>query len=343
MTSWTRRPLAALAVCALLLAGAAGCGAGGARGSGEGRPTGPVGRITGRTDEEGRAYREVDKKDAPEIGVEVRPDAAGNWDVRLTLRRFRFSPADAAAHPAAGRGLARLLVDGRPVGRLRTPEYRLSGRLVPRGTHHVTARLYADDDTVWAVSGKPVQSTADITASDPHATDDATPTAPGTPGPPTAPVTATPGAQAATASRTRAGARESGELPASVVSVAAAVGSGVPGVGVRTAPEGDARSGGPGGTEAAAIDGAVEVPAGATAPHDGGAAVTAPGGAPPVRGEMTTAGLLALLASRASLGSARGNAGDVSGAGRALRAPEGTGAGAYASGRASPGCRRQAS
>lgn len=174
MTWWTRRPPAALAVCAVLLAGSAGCGAGGARGSGEGKSAGPVGRITGHTDEEGRAFREVDRKDAPEIGVEVRPDAAGSWDVRLTVRRFRFSPAGTAARPAAGRGLARLLVDGRPVGRLRTPEYRLSARLVPRGTHHVTARLYADDDTVWAVSGKPVQSTADITASDPHATEGAT-------------------------------------------------------------------------------------------------------------------------------------------------------------------------
>ncbi|MFC4330522.1 nuclear transport factor 2 family protein [Streptomyces andamanensis] len=128
-----------------------------------------MGKIIDHTDEEGRAYREVDRKGAPEIGVEVRPDEAGSWDVRLTVRRFRFSPAGTAARPVSGRGLAHLLVDGRLVGRLHAPEYRLSARLVPRGTHHVTARLYADDDTVWAVSGRPVQSTADITASDPHA------------------------------------------------------------------------------------------------------------------------------------------------------------------------------
>ncbi|WP_037896783.1 hypothetical protein, partial [Streptomyces sp. Tu 6176] len=163
MTSWTRRPLAALAVSALLLAASAGCGAGGARGSGESRGSGqsresresgengestesgaggsatPVGKIIDHTDEEGRAYREVDRKGAPEIGVEVRPDAAGSWDVRLTVRRFRFSPAGTAARPVSGRGLAHLLVDGRLVGRLHAPEYRLSARLVPRGTHHVTA------------------------------------------------------------------------------------------------------------------------------------------------------------------------------------------------------------
>ena len=34
-----------------------------------------------------------------------------------------------------------------------------------RGTHHLTARLYADDHTVWAVADKPVEATADLTAS----------------------------------------------------------------------------------------------------------------------------------------------------------------------------------
>ncbi len=165
MTSWTRGPLAALAASVLLCAGAAGCGSGGARGGGAEESPSPVGKVVDRADEEGRPYREVAQGEAPEVGVEVRPDADGSWDVRLTVRRFRFSPAGTVARPAAGRGLAHLLVDGRLVGRLRTPDYRLPARLVPRGTHHVTARLYADDDTVWAVAGRPVQSTADITAS----------------------------------------------------------------------------------------------------------------------------------------------------------------------------------
>lgn len=165
MLSWTRGTLAALAVCALLFAGPAGCGSNGARGGAERGPSASVGKLLDRTDEEGRRYREVDGKSAPEVGVEVRPDADGNWDVRLTVRRFRFSPAGTGARATAGRGLAHLLVDGRPVARLCTPAYRLPAHLVPHGTHQVTARLHADDDTVWAVSGRPVQSTADITAS----------------------------------------------------------------------------------------------------------------------------------------------------------------------------------
>ncbi|WP_030247919.1 MULTISPECIES: hypothetical protein [unclassified Streptomyces] len=162
--SCTRRLRAALVVC-VLLAGSAGCGSGDA-GENAVSPT-PVGRLLEGRDTEDRAYREVEQESAPDVGIEVQPDAGGGWEVRLTVRKFRFSPAGAAGRAVAGRGLAHLYVDGRLVARLRTPEYRLADRLVPRGTHHVTARLHADDGTVWAVDGTPVESTADITASKP--------------------------------------------------------------------------------------------------------------------------------------------------------------------------------
>ncbi|MFD5817832.1 hypothetical protein [Streptomyces sp. NPDC127038] len=161
---WTCGLLAALAVCALL-GGAAGCGTGDAHERETTVPTSPVGTLGDEMDEDGRLFREVGAKGAPAVAIEIQPDSAGGWDVRLTVRNFRFSPAGSRTVPVAGRGVARLYVDGRAVARLRTAEYRLAGRLVPRGTHHVTARLYADDGTVWAVHHKPVESTADITAS----------------------------------------------------------------------------------------------------------------------------------------------------------------------------------
>ncbi|PNG19869.1 hypothetical protein [Streptomyces cahuitamycinicus] len=162
--SWTRRSRAALAVCVLLLAGSAGCDTDGSR-EGDASPT-PVGEVLEDRDQEGRPLREVGQEGAPGVGIEVQPGTSGGWDVRLTVRNFRFSPAGAAARAVAGRGLVRLYVDDRPVARLRAPAYRLDTRLVPRGTHRVTARLCADDGTVWAVDGKPVESTADVTASE---------------------------------------------------------------------------------------------------------------------------------------------------------------------------------
>ncbi|MFD3503391.1 hypothetical protein ACFWWT_33925 [Streptomyces sp. NPDC058676] len=166
--AWTRALLAALAVCVLLLTGSAGCGTSGAderqNQRNEASPS-PVGKVIDETDKEGHPYREVDETGAPDVGIEVQPAADDGWNVRLTLQNFRLSPAGAKAEAVAGRGIARLFVDGHPVARLRTTEYRLSARYVPHGTHHVTARLYADDGTVWAVDGEPVESTADITAS----------------------------------------------------------------------------------------------------------------------------------------------------------------------------------
>lgn len=160
------------AVCVLLLTGSVGCGSSDARNQREGGASpSPVGKVLDDTDERGRHYREVDEDDAPQVGIEVQPDSDDDaWDVRLTLRDFRLSPAGAKARAVAGHGLAYLYVDGRLVARLRTPEYRLAADLVPRGTHKVTVRLYADDGTVWAVDGDPVERTADITASEAEAT-----------------------------------------------------------------------------------------------------------------------------------------------------------------------------
>ena len=177
--SWTRTLIGALAVCVLLLTGTVGCGSGAARNQGESAVSpSPVGKVLDDTDGDGRHYREVAGGKVPEVGIEVQPDpdgGDGGWDVRLTVRNFRLSPAGTGARAVDGRGLAYLFVDKRLVTRLHTPEYRLPAALVPRGTHQVTVRLYADDGTVWAVEDGPVESTADITASEAETTVTPTP------------------------------------------------------------------------------------------------------------------------------------------------------------------------
>ncbi|MFG2462865.1 hypothetical protein ACGFWE_38160 [Streptomyces sp. NPDC048523] len=168
--SWTRGLLALLAVCVLLVTGSVSCGTHGAQERKDGRSVSPVGKVLDDTDHEGRHYREVDPENAPDVGIEVQPATDDCWTVRLTVENFTFSPAATKAKAVSGRGVAVLFVDDRPVTTLRTPSYRLASAYVPQGTHKVTARLYADDGTVWAVDGTPVESTADVTASKPGAT-----------------------------------------------------------------------------------------------------------------------------------------------------------------------------
>ncbi|MFE3035634.1 hypothetical protein ACFXKY_28775 [Streptomyces canus] len=168
--SWTRGLLALLAVCVLLVTGSVSCGADGAQKNKDGHAVSPVGKVLDDTDHEGRHYREVDKDNAPDVGVVVQPDTDDSWSVRLTVENFTFSPAATKAKAVSGRGVAVLFVDDHPVTTLRAPSYHLAAAYVPQGTHKVTARLYADDGTVWAVDGAPVESTADVTASKPQPT-----------------------------------------------------------------------------------------------------------------------------------------------------------------------------
>ncbi|MEV1022657.1 hypothetical protein [Streptomyces sp. NPDC050264] len=159
-TQQARAAAAATLLACALLTGLAGCGSDGG---------GPrhVGTVLDSTDDEGGRYRQIPKKDAPEIGVVVQPDAAppGGWDIRIRIRHFRLTPKGTPAHAVHGRGYVQLYLDGHRLARLRTTDHRLPATRVTRGTHHVTARLYADDHTVWAVDGEPLEATADLTAS----------------------------------------------------------------------------------------------------------------------------------------------------------------------------------
>ncbi|WP_128375541.1 hypothetical protein [Streptomyces cavernae] len=174
--AWMRGCAAALAAC-VLIGGATACGSSEAQERTGGARSSPVGRLLPDTDGEGRRYREIDEKGAPGVGIVVRPDTAGGWDVRLTVTNFRFSRAGTDPTAEPGRGVAVLRLDGRDVARLRGPEHRLPEGRLSRGTHQLTVRLYADDGTVWAVNGEPVESTADVTASEDEPAADASPTA----------------------------------------------------------------------------------------------------------------------------------------------------------------------
>ncbi|MFC9590453.1 hypothetical protein ACFTUC_11830 [Streptomyces sp. NPDC056944] len=140
--------------------------------------TGSSGTLLPARDEGGHRLRELPAVDAPTVRAEARPDSEGGWNVHLTVERFRFTPESTGGAALPGRGHARLLVDGRETARLYGP-----WGYVPPGAHTLTVRLHADDHTVWAVAGAPVQTTVRL---DGTPADSASPSA-STPSPSSAP------------------------------------------------------------------------------------------------------------------------------------------------------------
>ncbi|MEE1769168.1 hypothetical protein PUR34_13655 [Streptomyces sp. JV185] len=128
---------------------------------------GSVGRLLTADDGSGNRLRQVDAEGAPTVTVAVRPDSEDGWNVHLSVRNFRFTPDSVGGAALPGRGHARLFLDGHPLARVYGSWFHLPASLVRAagGGTGLTARLYADDHTAWAVNSTPVQATASLAAS----------------------------------------------------------------------------------------------------------------------------------------------------------------------------------
>ncbi|MGW2181381.1 hypothetical protein ACWCXX_25435 [Streptomyces sp. NPDC001732] len=128
---------------------------------------GDTGQLLTTEDGSGNRLREVDAEGAPAVTVAVRPDSEDGWNVRLSVRNFRFTPDSVGGAALLGRGHARLFLDGHPLARVYGSWYHLPASLVrgAGGGTGLTVRLYADDHTAWAVNGAPVQAAASLATS----------------------------------------------------------------------------------------------------------------------------------------------------------------------------------
>ncbi|MET9660100.1 hypothetical protein [Streptomyces sp. NPDC006510] len=141
---------------------------------------GSVGRLLTADDGSGNRLRQVDAEGAPAVTVAVRPDSEDGWNVHLSVRNFRFTPDSVGGAALLGRGHARLFLDGRPLARVYGSWFHLPASLVrgAGGGTGLTARLYADDHTAWAVNSAPVQATTSLATPSGEATGSATPRPP---------------------------------------------------------------------------------------------------------------------------------------------------------------------
>ncbi|MEV0986337.1 hypothetical protein [Streptomyces sp. NPDC049949] len=155
---------------ALLLVGGAAAGCGGRAtthhkpGTSHEQATGSVGTLLDAQDPTGHRLREVPAEGAPQVQLAARPDSEDGWNLQLTVNNFRFTPDSTGGAALPGSGHAHLELDGRKLARLYGPWFHLPAAQAPEGAHTLTVRLYADDHTAWAVAGKAIEGTLELTA-----------------------------------------------------------------------------------------------------------------------------------------------------------------------------------
>ncbi|MFD8144288.1 hypothetical protein [Streptomyces sp. NPDC059708] len=184
-----------MAVLLLLLAGGAATGCGGRAtthhkpGTTHEQASGDVGTLLDAQDGGGHRLRQVPAQGAPEVRLTARPDSEDGWNLQLAVTGFRFTPDSTGGAALPGAGHAHLDLDGHKLARVYGPWFHLPAAQVPQGPHTLTVRLYADDHTAWAVAGKPVESTVQLTAGPPgqDAHSHPAPAPTGSPAPPQAP------------------------------------------------------------------------------------------------------------------------------------------------------------
>jgi hypothetical protein len=99
---------------------------------------------------------------APTLAMEIAPDPAGGWNVRLRTTNFRFAPERAGAAHAAGEGHVHLHVDGDKAARAYGEWLHLPA--LPPGKHTIEAVLSTNDHRSYARDGKPISARATVEA-----------------------------------------------------------------------------------------------------------------------------------------------------------------------------------
>lgn len=155
---------------------AAGSGPDAASGAGDGHDhahldiaESGVGQLLQGSDGFGQRLREAPVQARPSAALRVAADPAGGWTVQLVTTGFAWAPQDVNSPAAAGQGHAHLYAADRKVSRVYADWTFLGADSAQEG-EVMTAVLYADDHTAWAVDGQPVTASVVLpaaTAQDP--------------------------------------------------------------------------------------------------------------------------------------------------------------------------------
>lgn len=139
-----------------------GCGTGPPAGE-ENQQSLSEGQLLSAESADGHKLRNVPAEQAPRVELEVTEDSSSGWNVHVVTEGFEFAP-ERLGEVRPQEGHAHLFIDGEKVARLYGPWYHLSGSAVPAGEHELSVSLNANDHTLWAVDGEPIQASTTVTS-----------------------------------------------------------------------------------------------------------------------------------------------------------------------------------
>ncbi|MHB8660544.1 MAG: hypothetical protein ACYC75_01195 [Minisyncoccota bacterium] len=95
----------------------------------------------------------------PTISYTISKDMIGGYDLHVTTTNYTFTPELVNEAPIPGQGHAHLYIDGQ-LTLLLAPWYHIP--LIAPGTHTITVSLNANDHSVVAENGKPIEATSTL-------------------------------------------------------------------------------------------------------------------------------------------------------------------------------------
>jgi len=102
---------------------------------------------------------------APALGIAIKNDPVGGWNLHLRVSNFRFAPERASTPYKAGEGHAHIYVNGKKLARLYGPWFHIGS--LPPGKAMIRVTLNTNDHREMMVGGKIVAATATVVAPKP--------------------------------------------------------------------------------------------------------------------------------------------------------------------------------
>lgn len=97
----------------------------------------------------------------PELAVTLHPDGLQSRNLHIEASNFAFAPEAVNGAPVPGQGHAHIYVNDIKIARIYAPWFHLDA--LPKGTHEIRVTLNANDHSQLAASGKPLETTTQVT------------------------------------------------------------------------------------------------------------------------------------------------------------------------------------